>query len=169
MCSHSRICDQIFRKRNSFCFIIVYPVKAFSDFTVSSGFKMRSLILIFLKFCFCGVLFAWSDLSSAAWWSGSITGSGLSVILMGGFLNPLWNEMCFKERSRFPTLKTNHPADFLPWFSSVISLMCPATLLQNKYSEIRRERGEKGGKNRPPSELLIWNLKHFIDTRKTQA
>lgn len=84
-----------------------------------------------------------------------VTGSVLSVILMGGFPNPLWNEMYFRERSRFPTLKTSRLADFLPWFSSVISLMCPTTLLQNKYSEIRRERGEKGGKNRPPSELLI--------------
>lgn len=130
---------------------------------------MRSLILTFLKFYSWGVLLAWSNLSSAAWWSGSITGRGLSVILIGVFLNPLWNEMCFREKSRFTTLKTSHPTDFLLWFSSVISLMRPTTLLQNKYSEIRRERGEKGWKNRPPSELLIWNLKHFIDTRKTQT
>jgi len=54
--------------------------------------------------------------------------------------------MFFRRRGRLPALKTDRLADSLPWVPSVISLMCQATLLQNKYSEMGREGGEKGGK-----------------------
>lgn len=138
--------NRSFKKWNAFCFVIAYPEKAFSDFTISSGFKMRSLIVTFWKFYFCGVLLAWSNISSAAWWSGSTSGSGLSVILIGGLPNPPWNEMFFRRRGRFPTFKTNRSADFLPSVSSVISLMCQATLLQNKYSGMGRKRRGEGRK-----------------------
>lgn len=50
--------------------------------------------------------------------------------------------------------------------SNFCDVMCRTALLQNKYSEMGREEGEKGGKNGLPSELLIWNTKHFIDRRK---
>lgn len=56
---------------------------------------------------------------------------------------PPWNEMFFRRRGRFPTLKPDRPADFCPCVSSVISLMCQATLLQNKYSEMGREGGRR--------------------------
>lgn len=131
--------------------------------------KINNHVFIVFFFFSCDVLLVWSKLPSAAQRSGSVSGSGLSVIVIRGFQNPLWSEAFFRRRGRFPTLKRDHPGDFLRWVSSVISLMCQATLLQNKYSEMGREEGEKGGKNRLPSELLIWNMKHFIDTRKTQT